>query len=80
MNEWLGVHGIGKHVPAVSGGTILLGSFKGRRKQIRNICEKEEFMKKWEQRSKRRVWKFQGDLYRGNASICPESYRKDQVL
>jgi hypothetical protein len=29
MNEWLSVHGIGKHVPALSGGTILLGSFRG---------------------------------------------------
>ncbi len=29
MNEWLGVHRIGKRVPAVSGGTILLGSSWG---------------------------------------------------
>jgi hypothetical protein len=29
MNEWLSVHGIGKRAPAVSGATILLGSFKG---------------------------------------------------
>jgi hypothetical protein len=26
MNEWLSVHRIGKRAPAVSGGTILLGS------------------------------------------------------
>jgi hypothetical protein len=31
MNEWLSVHRIGKHehVPAVSGGTILVGNFRG---------------------------------------------------
>jgi hypothetical protein len=29
MNEWLSAHGIGKDVPAISGGTILLGSFSG---------------------------------------------------
>jgi len=29
MNEWLNVHGIGKHAPAVSDATILLGSSKG---------------------------------------------------
>jgi hypothetical protein len=29
MNEWLSVHGIGKRVPAVSGGTIFLGSSRG---------------------------------------------------
>ncbi len=29
MNEWLSAHGIGKHVPAVSAGTIILGSFRG---------------------------------------------------
>jgi hypothetical protein len=29
MNEWLSTHEIGKHVLAVSGGTILLGSFRG---------------------------------------------------
>jgi hypothetical protein len=53
MNEWLSAHGIGKHVPAVSGGTTLLGNKKD--------MWKEEFMKKGEERSKRRVWKFQGD-------------------
>ncbi len=29
MNEWLSVHGIGKRVPTVSGGTVLLGSSRG---------------------------------------------------
>jgi len=29
MNEWLSVRRIGKRVPAVSGGTILLGSSRG---------------------------------------------------
>jgi hypothetical protein len=30
MNEWLSVHGMDKCVLAVSGGTILLGSSRGR--------------------------------------------------
>jgi len=29
MNERLSAHEIGKHVPAASGGTIVLGSFRG---------------------------------------------------
>jgi hypothetical protein len=29
MKEWLSAHGIGKQVPAVSGGTIFLGRFRG---------------------------------------------------
>jgi hypothetical protein len=28
MNEWLSANGIGKCVPAASGGTILLGSYR----------------------------------------------------
>ncbi len=60
MNEWLSVNGIGKRVPAVSGGTILLGSsWGGENKSKRYV--KEEFMEKREERRKRRVWKFQGD-------------------
>jgi hypothetical protein len=36
MNEWLSAHGIGKRVPTVSGGTVLLGSSRGgERKQER---------------------------------------------
>jgi hypothetical protein len=29
MNEWLSVHGIGKRVRTISGGTVLLGSSRG---------------------------------------------------
>ncbi len=29
MNEWLSAHGIGKPVPTVSGGTVVLGSSRG---------------------------------------------------
>jgi hypothetical protein len=29
MKEWLSEHGIGKQVLVVSGGTILLGGFRG---------------------------------------------------
>jgi hypothetical protein len=29
MNKWLSAHGIGKRVPTVSGGTVLLGSSRG---------------------------------------------------
>jgi hypothetical protein len=60
MNKWLSGQGIGKRVPAVSGGTILLGSsWGGENKSKRYV--KEEFMKKREERRRRRVWKFQGD-------------------
>jgi hypothetical protein len=61
MNEWLSVHGIGKHVPAVSGGTPLLGSFRGAENKEERYVKRREFMKKREERSKRRVRKFQGD-------------------
>jgi hypothetical protein len=38
MNEWLSVHGIGRRVSAVSGGTILLGSSReGENKQERYV-------------------------------------------
>jgi hypothetical protein len=37
-------------------------------------------MKKREERRRRKVWKFQGDREEKKASICPQSYRKDQVL
>ncbi len=51
---------MGKRVPTVSGDTILLGSSKaGEKKERKNA--KEEFMKKQEERSRRRLWKFQGD-------------------
>jgi hypothetical protein len=57
MNEWLSGHGIGERVPALSGGTILLGSSReGENKYKRYV--KEEFMKKGEERRK---GKFQGD-------------------
>jgi len=36
VNGWLSVHGISKHVPPISGGTILLGSSRaGENKQDR---------------------------------------------
>jgi len=60
MNEWLSGHGIGKRVPAVSGGTILLGSSRGGENKSKRYVKKE-FMKKREERRKIRVWKFQGD-------------------
>jgi hypothetical protein len=42
---------------------------------------KEEFMKKGEERSKRRVWKFQGDREEETHQyVESECYRKDQVL
>ncbi len=80
MNEWLSAHGIGKHVPALSGGTILLGSFRGGENKKKDMW-KEEFMKKGEERSKRRVWKFQGDhKEETHQYVERESYTKDQVL
>jgi hypothetical protein len=64
MNGWLSVHGIGKRVPAVSGGKILLQSSWGGENKSKSYV-KEEFLKKWEERRKRRVWKFQGDREEG---------------
>jgi hypothetical protein len=38
-------------------------------------------MKKWEERSKRRVWKFQGDSEEEtHPYVERENYRKNQVL
>ncbi len=54
MNAWLSAHGIGKRVPAVSGGTILLGSSRGQKTNKKDMW-KEELMKKGEERSKIRV-------------------------
>ncbi len=60
MNEWSSAHGIGKHVPAVSGGTILLGSFRGGENESERYV-KRRVVKKGEERSNTRVWKFHGD-------------------
>jgi len=40
MNEWLSVRGIGKCVPAVSGGIILLGSSRGGETNKKDMWEK----------------------------------------
>jgi len=48
MNEWLSGHGIGKRVPAVSCGTILLRSSKAGENKSKRYA-KGEFMKKREE-------------------------------
>jgi len=47
MNEWLSGHGIGKRVPAVSGGTVLLRTSKAGENKSKRYA-KGEFMKKRE--------------------------------
>jgi len=75
MNEWLSGHGISKRVPAVSGGTILLGSSRGGENKLKRYVKKE-FMKKWEERRKRREWKFQGDREEERHQYVPRAIGK----
>jgi hypothetical protein len=78
MNEWLSGHGIGKRVPVVNGGTILLDSCREGENKYKKICERRVY----EERGGKEEGKSGNfrEIVKRKASICLEIYRKDQVL
>jgi hypothetical protein len=77
MNGWVCTESVNVYLPSVVAQSFwkVLGKEKTNKKDM----WEEEFMKKWEERSKRRV-EISGRSWRRKASICPKSYMKDQVL
>jgi hypothetical protein len=77
MNGWVRTESINVYLASVVAQSFY--EVPGDEKTNKKDMWKEEFMKKREERSKRRV-EISERSWRGKASICPKSYRKDQVL